>query len=408
MHSFLDLVSYQPFNEQLTLKDPEQKSLSKEVIRKYWERLFLDINLLKGDNDTLTIAVPYFYDCLNRSIIKNILNTQYGFENITILPRSLALVSAYLRKYPEFDARGDLVCIFADEDSLDFSFISLAGSCITLERQCRGNWENLMEEAGRLGFYTSQGWEFNHLLYISPPSSADIQLSISELGKSMHRLSVEEANRTILEGLHNWSADQSTLGQNALRIVYPYDFYLETFDLTNNHFTLEKISFDTVNLELDLQGSYKIATLQKTNLYTRPEDTHLDLAVYELERTSLPQNPDNWAPTMAIRLIKEEVPDLIELWLEMDTANIFLARDSQKILQGGFKSANFLSSLNDHQEDLYRLLQNSSNRPLQEDLAHNLLYTRQGDSPTDHESLEKRLETTRLKLLALLQLWSGN
>ncbi len=408
MHSFLDIGSYQPFHKQLTLKDPNQKSLSKEAIYQYWERLFLDINLMKGDNDTLTIAVPYFYDCVNRSIIKNILNTQYGFANITILPRSLAFVSAYLNNYPELEARGDLVCIFAGEDSLDISFISLAGSCITLEQQCRGNWENLIEEAGRLGFYTSRGWELNRLLYISPPSSADIQLPISELGKSMHILSLGEANSTILEGLHNWACDQSTLGQNALRIVYPYDFYLETFDLTKNHSILEKIPFDTINLELDLKGSYKIATLQKTNLYTRPEDTHLNLAVYELERTSWPQNPDNWAPSMTIRLIKEEVPDLIELWLEMDTANIFLARDSQKTALGGFKSANFLSSLNDDQEDLYRLLQYSSNHPLQEDLAQNLLYTRQDYSPTKHESLEKRLETTRLKLLALMQLWSGN
>ncbi len=382
----------------------EPEFLSTDGIRIFWEHLLAAQQLPTNPTETLTIAVPHYYDCCTRSIIKDILSSQYGIFKSTLLPRSLALVLGYLVQHPNFDGRGDWLCLGGEDDHLDFSFISLSESVITLEYQRRGNWESLKTQARNLALYSRAGWAFNHVLYSDTALSKDTNLLLAEPGQIDHLIKLEDINSIVLEGLRHAAINQGTGSGYSLRIIYPYDFYLQKYDLQKKGFIVEKIPFDTANLELDLDGSYPIARFSSTNLYPPAEEKPIELTVYEWARVAPPPDTFNHAPALAFRAFKEELPTTLALWLHMADANLSFTSDSAANSRTTFQSRKFLSSWTDNQQELFKLLANSSNQELHTDLIQQL------SSPYDpyQANLEDCLEVTRLKLYGLLQLWKGN
>lgn len=395
MYRFLDLT------QQLGGKLPyylNNQMVSVDMIRHYWENIIAHLDIPKGEHDLLSIAVPFCYDCCTRSIIIDILTQQYGMAQCDIVPRPLALLMGFLAQHPQDDLNGDLLCILEEETNLDFSFISLNGSVITLEHQGRGSLEDLQTAAERLALFTDRGWEFNHLLYVNHSLLEEMYLTAFQSDPALHLIKLEDAHSTVLQGLH-----YSTLkGSRTVRIVYPYDFYLQILDSSKNGMVLKKIPFDTAHLELDLHGSYKIARLSSQDLDTHPEDREVEFAVYESARTPpLPEILDR-PPAMVFRGLKKDLPDSLELWLNMAAANISLNSNSENTDRIAAQSAELWLRLQNSQRDLYKLLEGNANHHLKEDMLHSIF------SPYDtrQDSLEKRLDMIRLKLYGLLQLYS--
>ncbi len=401
MHRVLDLGSTKHNTDQCQQYVPNTLFSSPDTIRQYWEKTLQTVDIPRGNHDSLSIAAPYYYNCLNRSVIIDILTSHHGIDQCNILPRPLALLLGYLAQHPQDVLHGNLLCILIEEDRLNFSFISLTGSAITLEYQGFGNWEQLQTSAETLALRSSRGWEFDHLLYTNSSSADNLHVLISE-HQNVNLLKVEDVGRTILEGLHYSVVQYGTARARALRIVYPYDFYLQKYDPHQKRLILEKIPFDTANLELDLQGSYRIARLPLTELHSSSDENYIEFTVYEINRYFAPE-PSICPPAMTFRGRKEDLPDSLELWFNMDAAIIYLGSESQPYARATTQTADLLFRLHNSQQNLGRLLESSSNQHLLKDLKSSI------SSPFDprHESLDQRLETTRLKLYALLQLWSG-
>jgi len=405
MYGLLDLGTVKELDDLYPAAESlEPVLLSPDAIRIFWEHQLVAQPLPTNPTETLAIAVPHYYDCCTRSIIKDILSNQYGIFKSTLLPRSLALVLGYLVQHPNFDGRGDWLCLGGEDDHLDFSFISLSESVITLEYQGRGNWENLKTQARSLALYNRAGWAFNHVLYSDTSLSKDTNLLLVEPGQIDHLIKLKDVSSIVLEGLRHAAINQGTGSGYSLRIIYPYNFYLQKYDLQKKSLIVERIPFDTANLELDLDGSYPIARFSSTNLYPQFDGKPIELNVYEWERVSPPPDTFNHAPAMTFRGFKEELPTRLALWLHMADANLSLTSDSAANSRTTVQTKKFLSSWADSQQELFKLLANSSNYELQADLIQQL------SSPYDpyQASLEDCLEVTRLKLYGLLQLWKGN
>lgn len=404
MLEVLDLGSASQIHCQWQQTFSESGSFSQKQVRSYWESLFLGLNLPRGTNANLSIAVPCCYDCLTRSTIMDILTRDYGYNNIKLIPRSLALVGGYLARHPQNERFADLLCIWPEKDYLDFSFISSSASCISLELQCIGSWAKLQEEAHRLGLLNTQGWNISQLLYTIPSPVTDLDLPFLELGQYMNVLKVEDFSQTILLGLSYLSTTDTNKSNQVLRLIYPYDYYLERSSPQKKRLVREKIFFDTSNLELDLNRSYKIANLAATSLYLDPEDSFADLAIYEVERGSLPLNPFNCGPATKLRLNQANQTARLDFWLDMDSASISQEINVPKAISSESMLDNILSRSHEHQRALAKLLHASSNLRLQKDLAHDLDTKLEQESPHD---LEGHLKTIQLKLYGLLELWSG-
>lgn len=402
MLEVLDLGSASQIHRQWQQTFPDPVSFSPEQIKSYWENIFGELDLPKGNNTSLNMAVPCYYDCLTRSIIINILTHDYGFQEIQLLPRSLALLCGYIALHSEDEMSGDWVCIIEDEDSLDFSFISISESFINLELQYVGSWSKLQEEALRLGLFSARGWDINKILYANPAATAHSHLPWADLKNNVQVIKVERPDQTIQLGLRQSSMISTAQGEKGLTIIYPYDFYLERFDSLTT--IREKLSFDTANLDLKLNGTYKIASLPSQSLFLNPEDSYIDLAVYEVTRSPLLQNPFIGPPALDIRLNQADRLECLDIWLDMESASISLESYEPSAMSKASPVDVWPARYHKSQRDLAALLQQtSSNQRLQQDLAQDLR-AQPSQKPQD---LEDYLKTIQLKLYGLLELWSG-
>ncbi|CFY01400.1 Uncharacterized [Syntrophomonas zehnderi OL-4] len=400
MHKFLDLGLTQ---------NPKGKSpymlanhlYTADMIRDYWQNLFQKLDLTKGDYNNISLATPFCYDCFTRSTIIDILLHQYGIAQCNIIPRSLSLVMGYLALNPQFEIPGDLLLVSGNNKQLDYSFISMNESFATLEFQGWGSIKDLQDTAKRLGLYSNHGWGFNHILYENNLRNDGQFLSEFQSCPGLQPLSPQDISDMVLKGLRYSGPDFGPLRPRNLRIVYPYDFYLQKFDPLINRPVLTKIPFDTANLELDLNGSYKIARLANHDLHPEPDFHNVSLAIYEKYRYAPRPENFNWPAAMVFQALPGNLPLISELWLNMLTARITLRSPADTAIFNSFETVEFLNGWQNSPQYLYRLLKNSPNQELKENIQHFI------SSPSDPDNLDKCLDAIQLKLYTLLQLWSN-
>lgn len=257
MLEVIDLGSSNQVNHKWKqiLTDPDSFSL--EQIRSLWVMLLSDLNLSRTSHGDLCLAVPGCYDCLTRSVIIDLLTRDYAYKTVKLIPRPLALLGGYIALNPEKILQGDLLCLMPDDKQLDFSFISISDNVICLEQQGVSTWQKIQEETASL--INRPGWFIRHLLYADFAHDDILNRPMLETDINIHQ--IEDPHNTVLLGLKYWSAAGITENNQLMRMIYPYDFYLERTAPQNDQGFREKLSFDLANLELDLSGSYKIASL---------------------------------------------------------------------------------------------------------------------------------------------------
>lgn len=314
----------------------------------------------------------------------------------------MALVLAYLHQQPDTGRNGNLLCLIEEEGQLDFSFLSIYESVITLEHQNRGTWEDMCQEAQHLGFYT-QDWDFDHCLYLTPSHLDALPACCSDLSSSIIRLTQEDSRQLILAGLEYLPRHIGQDGLYSLRLVYPYDFYLLQFDPQQHGCFPVRLPFDFANLELDINQDYKITSLSNPNQYVLPADDQVEFAIYTCLRTlTAPLTPTGMIPAFTLQILPEELPDRLELWLNI-SAGISSAGDNRNSGRVPMSAPQFLSRRQHRQRELYHLISGRSDPQLQEDWSVLLA----SPAETKPAAPEDFLEAIRLKLYSLLQLWSG-
>lgn len=369
----------------------------RESADNYW-KIFNDLNLQCGD--TLNIAIPQYPDSLTRSVLTNYLNNHYGISDIFILPRPLALLVGFLAKHHELDNPGNFICLFFADNYIDFAFISITDTAITLEYQNTGNYESLMATAKNMNFFSAKGWDSVNILGAGSYDHTHIPSALTELVQANHWLQADDPLNVVLEGLQEIHKGRTKPGKS-LHIIYPYDFYLGRCASPDNSQLLSKLPFDMTNLELELNGVYKIACLTDDDFYNC-ETEFLELYLFELLRGCPLPSPIPQPPTFVFRESRQNIIGPMELWFNINSGSFSLGSDSQDRTSTSFRPDDLLFRLHNSRYDLAKLHHNSLNTSLQQDLADSVASVYN----TEHPAIEKLLNNTLIKLYGLLQIGS--
>lgn len=153
---------------------------------------------------------------------------------------------------------------------------------------------NVRGKAERLGFYSSGHWNLDYVLLLGGASlTRGVQEMISRLCPGVMIISPIERDTAVVCGLCHWS-DEELIDKTTIKNIYPFDFYIEKKSPDINSFSLEKIPFDTGNLELELGKTYAIFSFPIRSDYNlAPNLGDLHCRVYELSEG---ENPDEVTP----------------------------------------------------------------------------------------------------------------
>lgn len=142
---------------------------------------------------------------------------------------------------------------------------------------------NVKNKAERLGLWQAGHWNLDYVLLLGGASQTrGITEMINELCPGVMIISPQERDYAVVRGLCAWAED-SLAHKPSIKNIYPFEFYIEKKTDTAEAVHLEKIPFDTSNLELNPEETYPIFSFpvhSNYNLAAHPGDFHC--RIYEL------------------------------------------------------------------------------------------------------------------------------
>lgn len=142
---------------------------------------------------------------------------------------------------------------------------------------------NVKNRAESLGVFKSGRWNLDYVLLLGGASlTRGVAGMIAKLCPGVMVISPPEKDSAVVRGLCTWMDDE-LINQTTVRHIYPFNFYIEKKTGESETTALEKIPFDTANLELDINGIFPVFSFpihSDYNLAASPENFHC--RVYEL------------------------------------------------------------------------------------------------------------------------------
>lgn len=384
-----------------------ENSWQRENLRAYFAYLYHEYLLpSRIIIESAALAIPEIFDLKSRRILLDILEEIFGLYEAAVIPHSLALLAGVQMRTPHLQLYGDVMVIEEQEaSSYKFAFISVIETIgITLEKQFSGSISEFLAVAEQNGYHSSKGWRFDHLLLAgSHAPNPTIEEFIASLPPNLNVINALDLDFAATEGLAINSNEENTTPLLPFNIIYPFEFYLEKNNLAN----LERIPFDTANLELSCGGRYRMTSLDQTSIYNLAADQNrVHFRIYELMAADGPHfcKPLTGAlPVLEIDIPKNDMPPHIELSLDMSTATVQLDFITESLDDTTPIPIVFEQLLRANQQKLYETLRrNEQNEALLKDW-NKYLYSHRENSPT----LSDQIDQTLFHLYGLLQLWQG-
>jgi len=356
--------------------------------------------------ESAALSIPGIFDLNSRRMMLDILEEIFGLYEATIIPHSLALIAGIQMRTPHPPLLGDVMVIEEQESSYyNFAFISIIETIgITLEKQFRGSVPQVLEAAERYGYHSAKGWRFDHILLAeNDVQNPTIETFISSLPPALNVINAHDLGFAAADGLAASCNDKYTTPMLPFNVVYPFEFYLEK----NNRAILERIPFDTANLELNCGGQYRMISLDRTSINSLAGDENrVHFRIYELMPADEPHfHKANLGslPVLEIDIPINDMPPYIELRLDMSSATLQLDFTTDLLDDNTHIPIVFELRLKTNQQKLYETLsRNKQNEVLLKDWDKYLLSPRE-TSPT----LSDQIDQTLFHLYGLLQLWQG-
>jgi hypothetical protein len=354
--------------------------------------------------ESAALAIPSIFNLATRRILLDVLEEIFGLYEASIIPHPIALIAGILMGTSHLSLSGDILVIEAKQSGYNFAFVSIIDTLgITLEKQFSGDLADVLAEADRNAYHSGRGWHLDHILLsgytANNPATAAF---ITSLPPDLNVIYGPDLEFTAAEGLAAGCNDKGKALVALFNIVYPYEFYLGKNEST----FLERITFDTANLELNCGGRYRIANLHHANIGDWADDENrVHICIYEVtsaDQTHIRSSLGLPHPVLEIDGPFDDLPPHFELSLDMAAATIQL--EIPEALDETIYSPEVLEkSLWSAQYKLYQLLsRNQQNETLVKDWSKSLQY------PLDHDpSLSEQVNLTMFHLYGLLQLWQG-
>ncbi len=263
--------------------------------------------------------------------------------------------------------------------------------------------EHVREEAKRLGLLREGGFKLDYLLLLGGASQTrGVQQLIADICPGPEIVHPQDLSFNVVRGLSQWRQ----VGHSSLSIksIYPFNFYIEKWNQMHTGTILERLPFDTENLELDISGRYKIFSVPLNspyNLATNPGS--LKLRVYELASNEIQANVERFiGQDLILQIDDEEIKqDLVNLYLNLGASAIEVGGEDNELASVVDESQLFPNLLY-HQEialDLIQLYPDTNPQLLQDFEEYLNEFSRQPSIPGPDYSV-----LLMYKLLAFLQL----
>jgi hypothetical protein len=359
--------------------------------------------------ESAAVSLTSILNLNTRRMLLDVLEEVLGLPDVSIIPQPIALVYGCYLRNPHLTLTGDIVVIQIQETELDFAFLSItATGSIILERHFTGDISRAKAEADLIGFHSWEGWKIDSLLLgEEPPYSPEIEDFIDSLPKDVNIISEQNLQFASAEGL-SWKYKEHTANlTDQISLIYPYEFYIETFNPNQNINKLVKIPFDTANLELNTRGTYRIFTLDSSSIYNLASDQYrVKFHIYESDTSN---GSSQYGQTASQNLIleidsfKSDLPKRMHLYLDMAAASLRLDLKPVKEYRTPSSPVEFHGRLLADQRKLFDLMKSNNYHPkLIDDFENHLLSAKQ-----ESKDLTDQIELTLFRLYALLQLWRG-
>jgi len=142
---------------------------------------------------------------------------------------------------------------------------------------------NVKSKAERLGILQGGHWNLGYVLLLGGASQTRGTFEmINDLCPGIMIISPAERDCAVVRGLCAWAEDSLAV-KPSIKNIYPFEFYIEKKTDQAEAIKLDKIPFDTGNLELNVDETYPIFSFPLSsdyNLAAHPGDFHC--RIYEL------------------------------------------------------------------------------------------------------------------------------
>ena len=260
--------------------------------------------------------------------------------------------------------------------------------------------EHVREKAEYLGLFREGRFMLDYLLLLGEASQTrGVDRLIAQICPGVEIAHPQDLSFNVVRGLSQWKQAGLASLLN-VKSIYPFNFYIEKWNPSQTGTVLERLPFDTENLELDINGRYKVFSVPLVspyNLATNPGS--LKLRVYELASADLQANVEQFmGQDLILQIDNEEITsDTVDLYLNLGTSTMEVGGENHFTTIVTEKQ--FFPHLLSHQEtalDLIRLYPETNPQLLQDFEEYLTEFSRQ-PSP-DYSIL------LMYKLLAFLQL----
>ncbi|QGT98842.1 DnaK-like protein [Candidatus Syntrophocurvum alkaliphilum] len=264
----------------------------------------------------------------------------------------------------------------------------------------------VLHKARHLGLVDDNKFDFDYVLLVGGGSLASgVKELIQDTFQDVFIVIPEEPEFNVLKGLCAYKNKDYDFSN--IKSIYPFNFYIESYDLENENSSLEKIPFDTKNIELDFNQSYKIISLDKTSSYNlSPYSDEVKFRIYEVEEEDESYFSQQRFSGQDIVLdfihSKNELPDTVHIYLNFIESKLQVSHEI-KLVHEDF---NYFPNLIKKQKDIYKLLSEYkyTDQNLLEDFKKHIdKLEHYSEKPYSNHST-----TTLFKLYAMLQLLKNN
>lgn len=349
--------------------------------------------------ESAALAIPDIFDLRHRRILLDIMEEILGLYEASIIPRSLALLAGMQMRNPQSELSGDVLLIDESGPGCRCALVSIIDKIgLTLETQVDGSVAELLQQAAGTGYYAAGTWHIDQVVLSCPAvNNPAITKLITALPPHVNIIHGNDLEFAAAEGLSGRAHYKDAGPAFRYNVIYPYQFYLER----NNSPHLEKLPFDTANLELDCDGRYTITSLQRKEMESPADHENLiHFGIYEVGAGEDPPVHTN-LPVLEIDISPDDLPPQIHLVLDMAAASLRLDLNTGATIRP-VNAPEFLEvQLRASQEQLYQVLeQYNQDRALLNDWDNYRLLL-----PAGSLTLSQQIDHTLFRLYGLLQLW---
>ncbi|MDD3878905.1 MAG: Hsp70 family protein [Syntrophomonas sp.] len=261
--------------------------------------------------------------------------------------------------------------------------------------------EQVKLRAQALHLFSADKWHIDAVLLLGGASQTrGLKDFIASIFPHLKVICPEDPSFYVLRGLCHWENDGISI-----KSIYPFTFYIERMGPDGSSHILEKVPFDTVNLELDLEKRYPIFSLPVDSVYNlSPDPDSVLFRIYEVEEEDNKVNLERFSGQEMVwqwEGPRQELHNYLELYLDLKKSRI----ESGEALSATRTlpvDSNILSGLLARQKEIQKLIADSHSNPhLAEDFGEHLSRLEKVNKPYYNHS-----KTTLYKLLYLLDFFT--